>query len=486
MSMIFETDVAREKLREWLVNFVTLFRSEYEKLSEDGKLVLRFHNYNAPLQLEVIWLKQPEFQLIISTHFPDRDDREIIINGPFEGSEFVDKVESVLKEKRWDRVFKSDLVFIEETERKYADILAADVFHLINNAKNSVFSNYKKPMPFGGVVLGEDGWIQEYFGNIAETDYVQSVRQLMAQTRSYSSEKPAEPVKVERPQWIKSYAAIIFPPVVIGKKPEPTIREKMLGIQPLFGWDERVLDTKFSGVPVIVNKDGFIGVGHAEKNLVLKILNVIMATMTIEGIPAVAVRENELSETNLHPEGFYFSGYSIPTSTLRGYLFEERWSQRVLRYHERREIEPKKIKEIVEKARKIFESGEIGSDLILLVEAYTHYEDTEYSQSFIMSWIIIERDIMDLWERIVEYKKPNSRRKGKLLKQWTLDDVLETLNINGQIDDEKYSTLVELKNKRNAFIHPPSKELSKEDALKCFEMTTEIVKRKVSSMLTEN
>src|SRR5438445_6024721 len=98
---ITQTDPAKG-LWDWYDDFITKFRLEAAKLSDaERNKISNTDNYLEPCQIEVFWLEQPEFQTIICSRFADRPDREITINGPFKGYEFIEEVDKVLREPRW-------------------------------------------------------------------------------------------------------------------------------------------------------------------------------------------------------------------------------------------------------------------------------------------------------------------------------------------------------------------------------------------------
>jgi len=94
--MTQQADTANKRLHDWFVNFVTYFRTEYERFSgEEKKFMGKWMDCLPPCQIEVFWLKEPEFQLIIKTKFADRQDMEIMIDDPYDSHEFIDKVDVV-------------------------------------------------------------------------------------------------------------------------------------------------------------------------------------------------------------------------------------------------------------------------------------------------------------------------------------------------------------------------------------------------------
>lgn len=124
--MTQEADVENKRLYEWFNNFITYFRNEYEKLSdEEKKFVGADVNYLPPCQVEVFWIKDPAFQLIVKTNFPDRDDMEVIVNGPYDASDFIDKVDSVMKQPRWSRTVERSDFILYAKDVYYAEILAS-------------------------------------------------------------------------------------------------------------------------------------------------------------------------------------------------------------------------------------------------------------------------------------------------------------------------------------------------------------------------
>lgn len=230
---------------------------------------------------------------------------------------------------------------------------------------------------------------------------------------------------------------------------------------------------------MIVTKDGFIFVAIPKKDVALKALNTIMTIGTLRNLDLFAVREHELSETGYNKETMQLGGYTFSLSTMRSLLFEERYGQRILPY-ERREVSEQTLRGIIKEASDIFKEEKYIEELELLGEAFTHFNDAEYAQSFVMSWIIIERHVSELWRRRLDSKNFDHERMSKLLNpsQWSIDYLLEVLNMNGEINETEYDIFMEMKNKRNKFIHQ-GKQIAKEDAERCLNIAKEIVMKKL-------
>src|SRR5437660_1650329 len=93
-----------QQLKEWYSNLIKKFREEYAKLTDDEKKHLsNIDKYTRPCQVEVFWLKNPGWQLIVRTNFRDRTDGEIIINGPYDTHDFLEAVDKIIMEPRWEK-----------------------------------------------------------------------------------------------------------------------------------------------------------------------------------------------------------------------------------------------------------------------------------------------------------------------------------------------------------------------------------------------
>ena len=107
---VLEQIARQESLRQWYQKYINCFREEYEKLSADEKKGMNnTNNFLDPCQIEVFWITDPDYQLIIQSNFSDRPDKEIIVNGPYKAYEFRSQVIPILGAKRWMRKIKHNL-----------------------------------------------------------------------------------------------------------------------------------------------------------------------------------------------------------------------------------------------------------------------------------------------------------------------------------------------------------------------------------------
>jgi len=486
MAQLAETESKR--LHDWFGNFITYFRSACEGLSEEEKKLAQLNeNYFSPCQIEVFWLRGPEYQLFVKTNFTDRPDLEIIVNGPYDSKEFLNKVESSLNNPRWSKIVERksfEIHLFEETT--YAEILAAHLSRLVSQAKDDLF----RPGIYTGLqqsqVIGSHVWVHLFSGNIAQLDYVteansriQGIKSQLAYSKGLQQTQ-VEPIQ-PHPPIPQGYGVHFFPPIVVGKKPKLTASEILRGRSTAFLGDEKAFDTQFNEFPVIVNKDGFIFVAISQKDVALKVLNTIMAVGMLVGLEFLAVREHELSDVSYSEESKRITGYSFKGSTIRSVLFEERWGKPIYLDYKKEEISESIVLGIIKAASDIFREHKMDDELRLLVEAYTHLNNAEYAQSFIMSWSVIERHLSGLWRKKLNEKNLDNDRVSKLLNtvQWSTDYLLEVLSLSGDLSDLEYDTFMDMKGKRNKFIHF-GKQIAKEDAERCLSLAKDIVTRKLN------
>ncbi|NWG36745.1 hypothetical protein [Nitrososphaera sp.] len=495
--MTLESKSNADNLQDWFSNLIDHFREEYEKISDEEKSygVDTSVNYRFPCQIEVFWLENPEIQLIFKFNSGNRPDKEIIIHGPLDSHNFIDRVEPILKEPRWSEVSSGRRPYLDEPGTTLAFTLARHLHRLVEMAKAMHFERRVHRGSGMGLLEGTNIWTSYHYGNIAEQDYVTIVNEILRETRSRaknmkerSEGKAKEKVHVlDKPRDNpKAYGVHFFPPIFVGRQPELTPSDVLYGRisnMPYISPFENGISMSFGKHAAIVNADGFIFIPISNKEIALRALNVIMAVGMLRGLDFLAVREHELSTIEYNKETMTPGSMTYdPEVTLRTRQFLDRMGQGTSGYR-RREIDEMTLRQIVAKAGRIFDEGKYVEDLRLLSESFTHFNDAEYAPSFVMSWSIIERHISKLWKKKVDEKDLDEDRTNKLLdtNRWSADYLLEVLNLNEEISEDDYDRYMEMKSKRNRFIHR-GKQIVREDAERCFNIAKEIVVRKVGSL----
>lgn len=472
-----EQTTEAELIKRWFSNLMTYFRQEYEELSPvEKKLVSNSSNFLPPCQIEVIWLRQPEYQLIIISNFTDRPDLEVLVDGPYSGEEFIGKIEEQVDSARWNKPVKND------PSSTYSENVAGRVRTLMNLVQNSIFN----PTPSGalfGMAVTADVWGSFYSGDIAKSDYVPMADAAISDIRSrYASSLQRSPLP---PPSSKNRGALgrdgfltfFYPPITLGLTPKATIAAVLRGDAFEAARFGKAFDTSFGGRDIIVNKSGLIFVAEKSREEALRVLNLIMAVGTLSGFNLYAVREHELGDGTYDKEKRELGGTSYPLSTMRMVQGQAMGRPFITGL----EVDPQRLQDVIRQAERLYANSKLVEELRLFIESYTHLSDAEYAQSFILSWTIIERYLYGLWGRKLIDMDVDEERQIKLLNtgQWSTDYLIEVLNMTHDISETEYEDYMELKGKRNRFIHK-GKSVSKEDAEKCIKTAREIVLKKSS------
>jgi len=487
LSMNVNSENNIENLRNWFDNFITSVRENYEKLtSEEKDIIQNLNDYRNPCQIEIFWIKEPDSQLIIKTNFRDLPDKEIVINGPYSRNEFLEKIKPILLKTKWQRSLHDDTneksMFFEDSS--YPDTLARELHQFIEEIKHRDFIDSASQInEFGhGMMIGDLGWSQHYFGNISNTDYSLEANKVIKGLKNdfeTTQKILSKPVRIVGLNY-DGYGTHFYPPVYIGKKPKRTLEQLLHGDKIQHSLHEKAIDAKFDDEIIIVNRDGFIFVKTSEKNTALQILNLIMALGIFHGIPFFIVREHELAQVNYDKKLNRISGWSMGgQESLRTPLYRTFWGDSSSLEFITREINENTILKIINEANKIWKNKSLIKKLLLFLESFTHHRNHEFSQSFVMSWSIIEQYIHQIWNDSLQKRKLRNYREDKL-GRYSTDQILELLNSSGSLTNEEYELFSDLKKNRNDLFHD-SKNIDKETSAKSIGLAKEIVAEAIPS-----
>lgn len=116
----------------WLRDFILDFRTESEKLSkEEREKISVIENFVQPCQILFLSIKNVHRQFLIVEHDGNREDLEINVVET-ESYEAIDKMESILKDPKWNRklvegekdvFFKTGNTFSERLEKVFLKII---------------------------------------------------------------------------------------------------------------------------------------------------------------------------------------------------------------------------------------------------------------------------------------------------------------------------------------------------------------------------
>ena len=472
------------RLKQWYLDYIDNFREEFSNLSdEEQKCVQNSKNFLTPCQIEVFWIDNPSHQIIIQSNIQDENDKEIRIHGPFSPNEFFDKIKPILNESRLQNRIEQESSLNYEKET-YAEKYAAAIHAFIESYKQDLFQPmYSEGYTYGSY-LSPKIWLQGFRGNVGNLDFKKEVERTINEITDAAIRKVTKinvPTAVS-PVSFNGYGAHLYPPITVGKKPKITWEMLLHGNTSHFSFNEKVLETNIDGKIVVITDSGYLFVQDDNKSECLKLLNLFMVLGHFHDLALFAVKEHELSQATLD-EKHTITSMQWSLDSIRSFLFYDQFEGHGGFRINKIEVQKEKLEGILNDMKILPNSEKLSEELRLFGEANTHLANTEWSQSFIMSWSIIERHYSDLWRKKLEKKDVDGDRLGKLTgsTQWSIDSVLEVLNLNGEVDDENYDLLMELKKKRNRFYHR-GKKVSKEDSGRCLAYARKLLVLKISNL----
>ena len=482
---VLKQTAREESLQQWYLKYIDYFRQEYEKLSVDEKKSIgNTNNFLNPCQIEVFWITDPDYQLIVQSNFSDRPDKEIIINGPYKPYEFHSNVIPILKEKRWTRNVKQTLPTRFEQFDTLGERMAFDIYRFTEMCKNDIFTSEKRDhCELLGMAI-EGTWMRTCIGNIGELDHILEINNIVQKIKQATKASQKTKPILQQPKSSVSdkymgFGVHLFPPIVIGSKYTRSIDELVYNT-PNHWMYNKVLDIKINNKQIIVYKDGFIFVEGKNQENALKFLNLIMAYGAFYNFPLYAVREHELAMANYDKQDLHINSMQWNPETRRAYILDPSFNSSH-NIFAKTNVPLETIQEILLNTEKLLTDEKLSEDMRLLNEGLTHLTNSEFAQSFIMSWSIIERHYSDTWFTLLSQRNIDHERSSKLNNpnQWSIDYVLEVLELEDKINENSYDLLMELKRKRNKFYHN-GKQMTKDDADRCLQYARKLLVDKIS------
>ncbi|WP_436935724.1 hypothetical protein [Halovenus marina] len=490
---------SEKEIEDWWVSFIKSRRSE-EQAS--------FHtvqDYSSPCQVEVFWIDEPlEGQLIFVTRDRDRPDKDVVVNGPYSGEHFIEKVAEISEEERWQqKVPPQDFKTPPGRDPQRADVLASLISKLTGRLEQSIFSDLSSP----GLGFLDQGrlWPQGSYriltGNVVDIDTSNNtstqnteddengeVKQIDESSED-SGEKEEESPK-------PAGGGFIYPAVWIDNPPERTFAEKVW--DPQFRENEIVYEDEILGRDFIAFRDGLLaltievpadssnGDNEGQKNdadTVLEILNTVLGIGTIgQRFQWRSLQPREFISGKIGSEGFKNHHAELSTPSGRNQLLsgESRPAD-----HERGLISSERLGYLLQVTEDIYGESDLHELIDLHLQAHTHFLDDEYTASFLLNWTVVEQFVEMITERdLRDEHNVNRDRRESIFdgSHWFISHILELAEVADIIDNGIYSELDRHRSKRNDIVHD-METASVERAEDLDHLVSELLCREVNNRL---
>lgn len=481
-----------DQLKNWWKRTIDIYRTrihtfrteEQQYLFDVGK------DYSSPTQLDIIWLRDPEFQIITTSHSKIQRDKIVTVYGPAASGKFTQIVEEFLGASKWDMPLDEDY---KERSRKLGitsvrDLISFNFSLMGRSVRNSVFTEIAKPSFSMGMPLADHifSWLVK--GNMLEITpekYMDDINSEIDRVFLHFNSHHSQAVSTSNNEVLPSVfdknrlSCFFFPPVMVGRLPRATnFKEYFTKEYRTRGMEEVVLSGKFNESKVHVTRDGEIMIETGDRSYAKKLFNLIFAISTYYGVECQAVQEDELDEWKLKEDGKYVHNSF-------GIRFSKRSSLSSLRYPEynamlyprRKQLSREMLEDIISKAEIIFSQDFASSNLTFWLEAKTHLSRNELPQAYLMAWIVIEKSVWKAWYDFLDQSDIRGKLSNKLRnpRATSFDRQIDYLAVTNIIDKHEYETLDKLRKVRNDFIHQ-GKTVLKEDVEKCLSVSESYIK----------
>lgn len=487
--------IGLKRLETWLRQTITLFREEASKIAPDQRIkISNLDDLSFPCQVDVFWFQNErfkmDFQLIIYQHFKDRSDLEICIHGPIPFYKAVDELDRILGYEKWSQELASDEhYFIEDGDRTLRRILEGEFLSALEGLRrytvSVTFAESVKPVIISQkMYVTKESFAWFVWGNICLKTPEEIINDIVGKSiveAPKPSPKPDTERRVPKPD-LKAYGTYFYPAVWIGEIPKRSFREKAQ--KQFFPKPREHFTTEYRGFPAIIQQDGLLAIVSESKIEAFDMLNEIMGVALVLGLPCYAIREPEVGEIKIDGETLAIKGHtmSLVSDRTRQVSTWGEPSYMSMMPQTTFLLSKENIIDLFNRADRITKDDEIKKSLLFLLESYTHLQSSEYPQCFIMGWTVVERYIASVWDEFLKKKSISGDRRKKLRGLlWTTDDILESLNLAGEIDTQDYSNIMSLKYKRNKIIHK-GEAATKDAAEQCFKVALAIVQHSVQSL----
>ena len=468
----------QESLEHKMLNMIDTFRIKFDNLTPDEKKKEQsINSLKKPCQLFILSSPYNNLHLLIKTHLVTFPDKQIILY-PLKSESWLKKLEDFVNDPKWENLSNDEMNVSNKTNFKnYLE-------NIIIDFGRRVLKNHEGTYPSSSSSITSQSRFDKKLatwnivGNMLEIDYEKYITdQIDDYKRDYGRDKNQHTEQIQEisPNENKGFATFFDPPIIIGKF-NPTITQNINREEHTILSKNEIIK-KFQDDVIIITKGGMMGIENKNKDLAEKIFNTIMAVALVFDVPTYVVNSSDLAEVIFDNKTHNINSYSWFNSRRLDTNLGFRNISQLHTLH-RTKISADTIIKIIEIAEIVIKNDEYSEYLKLLLSSNTQLNSDHNTQSFITSWIIIERDIYRMWS-----EKINSARVGRRIREelerWDVHKVLEMLHLDKIISNDDYVELNQLQKLRNDVIHE-GQEVTKKRATNCFNLAHNVINNVVN------
>jgi hypothetical protein len=449
---------------DWLREFLREYRKIYKKLTPEDRSKRKFDlcDFSPICEIHWIWLVNPNIQILAVRHLSTENTDELYVYGPISYDEAPERLEEILSSPPFLQrltLKESERFLLTEEEAIFRTPVEGFLLNVFNNppSHTTVAASKEEPIVTSMTTLGGSNFAWLIVGDLSELSPPRAAEKMFP---SLAPERVSQPeaVQAEEAELVpnaiaKGYGTYFYPPVWIGDSRGETFKDKTAsGL--MRRASEVVLSTTYRERPMFVTTAGFVAVVCKTKEVACQLLNELMLGAIFEGLSAHTVHLREIGNIEVDLQKGTITRTHLELVSPRTRQAPYMGSQLSLSlslYYQR--VDTEQLKRALAKAEKLAKT--IPSEWIsLFLAGYTHYENLEYTQSFLMLWLIVEQYVHALWSNLIN--SVPKKRKDKFLRvpsYWSVDHSIELLNLMKCLSQSEYNALMAFKKKRNDIVH---------------------------------
>lgn len=429
--------IEKQKFKNWFDIYIDEFRKEFDKLSAEDQAWINkkcpYADILEKCEVKIIWLSKPiEYQLIIfDLEFFEKSpiiDKKVTVIGPYEWNEVTTHINNLN--------LKSGFFSLPRA--------LADFFKFIINTE---FLEKSK------VWLHAEQYSACWFirGNVTSEDPLKLVEGNLKEIRQRIQIQPASLAKVHSVDLqlhLQSGAKHIW----MGKLPEKiSLEEEIIND---FVDGEYCFTYNFKDSSLVFFSDFNLYIETKKNRDMRNFVNTFLSLFIFEGIIFSPISEGGFCEVHFDPdkkEIWYLDDVWIKMGgVMRKPTFRSFFENVKL-------ISVETIIRLLDIATVIQDDDKLIEKMQFYLEAENLFFEHKSSQSFIMSWLIIENNLDKTWTDYLTNPSNqisgNRLKKLNSLKERNIDTIIEVLSLAHKITNKDFQKLMEFKLIRNNFVH---------------------------------
>ena len=454
-----------------ILKIIDQFRSKFDKLTPNEKLnMIRDHSFKKPCQVHIISSPSNNKHLLIITQLESICDKKFYYYS-LKPKSFPEQLEKITRTTKWTINNDMDLKYnIEDLFLNFG----RQISDTYNIPKSQIFPILSSPQNKFSMLM--------IVGSILEINYdgylAEQIKKNYEEYSKLDKDQNVDPKKIITPNTNIGFASVFDPPIIIGKF-NPTFSQKIRS-QEFDILNKDIITINFQENIITITKSGKIWIDNNDKKTTQKIFNTIMSVALLFDIPTQTIRLSDLAEIKFNIKTRSISQYTWShLGNIDKYLNYD-YRTMITKVH-RKKISIGLLSNIIKITESIIKNYEYTHYLRLILGAYTQLNNEDNSQSFIISWTIIENSLRKKWIKKIDFSEMDKHVKKKL-EGSPIDKILDDLYIRKIIPHDYYLQLKLLQKTRNKIIHEGN-IVSYGSAKNCYNMALDIINNIVKDIV---